>query len=455
MLGSLLANGSMSRLIIAALLGIATIVILITACKVHAFLSLMFGSVLMALVAGVPLANCFDSFTKGLGSTVGDVGILIVLGAMIGALLVESGGADTIVDAIVAKAPGNRLPWAIALISFIMGISLFFEVGVVLMIPVIMSLAKRKNQPAILLGIPAFAALGCLHGFVPPHPGPLIAVSALNANLGLTLGLGLLIAIPTTVCAGPLVAPWMARQVPVKANDLYASEEKKVETKNRPRFGASLGVVLLPVLLMLLHAIFEMAGWIVPILSEAVAFFGKPIVALLVAVLYGTFALGMRGGRTLKEVGAIIGGSFTSIAGILLIVGAGGGFKQTLIDSGIANLIGSWIASLPIPAFLAAWLVAVFIRLATGSATVSTITAAGLVAPLAASATPVEASLIVLAIGAGSMFLSHVNDGGFWMIKEYFGMTIGQTLKTWSLTATIISVVGLVLIMALHLILVV
>lgn len=453
-MAELFVGGSMLHLVFAALVGIAIIVTLITAFKVHAFLSLMFGSVAMAILAGVPLLDCFTSFTTGLGSTVGDVGVLIVLGSMIGSLLIETGAADEITDTVVSKADDKKLPWAIAVISFVMGISLFFEVGVVLMIPVIMQLAKRKNMPAILLGIPAFAALGCLHGFVPPHPGPLTAVSALNANLGITLGLGLIIAVPTTIIAGPLVGPWMAKQVPVKANDLYASKEQKVDPADRPSFIASLGMILLPVFLMLLNALFEVFAINVEPVTTLVAFLGKPIVALLVAVIYGTFVLGVSRGHSLKEVGDIIGGSFAPIAGILLIVGAGGGFKQTLIDSGIADVIGAWIAGQPFPPFLSAWLVAVFIRLATGSATVATITAAGLVAPIAATGDPLETSLIVLAIGAGSMFLSHVNDGGFWLIKEYFGMTIGQTLKTWSLTATIISVVGLIGVAALHVILI-
>ncbi len=450
-MAELFADGSMFRLVFAALVGVAIIVTLITAFKVHAFLSLMFGSVAMAILAGVPLTDCFSSFTTGLGNTVGDVGVLIVLGSMIGSLLIETGAADQIVDTVVSKTSDKKLPWAIALISFVMGISLFFEVGVVLMIPVIMQLAKRKNMPAILLGVPAFAALGCLHGFVPPHPGPLTAVSALNANLGITLGLGLIIAVPTTIIAGPLVAPWMAKQVPVKANDLYASDKQgKIEEADRPSFMAALGMILLPVALMLINALTEVFGCE----NTVTTFLGKPIVALLIAVLYGVFVLGLRGGRGLKEVGDIIGGSFAPIAGILLIVGAGGGFKQTLIDSGIATVIGNWIAGQPFPPFLSAWLVAVFIRLSTGSATVATITAAGLVAPLAVSGDPVEMSLIVLAIGAGSMFFSHVNDGGFWMIKEYFGMTIGQTIKTWSLVATLISVIGLVGVTILHFLLV-
>ena len=446
-------TASATRLVIAALLGIATIVVLIVGAKVHAFLALMFGSLVMALLAGVPLVNSFDSFTKGLGSTVGNVGVLIALGSMIGSLLIQSGGADQIVDTIIGRTKESMLGWALALIAFIMGIPLFFEVGVVLLIPVVMLVARHTRKPAILLGIPALAGLGCLHGFVPPHPGPLIAISALKANLGVTLGLGLLIAIPTVIVAGPLLAPMMARWVPIQARDIFGDEQVKVAEADRPSFGVALTGVLLPVGLMLLNAIFEIGKWKVPGLTKAVTFLGQPIVALLVTVVFGMFALGMRGGRGLKEVGDIIGSSFAPIAGILLIVGAGGGFKQTLVDSGIATVIGKWLAAQPISPLLAAWLVAVFIRIATGSATVATITAAGLVAPLATNLSGTHLALMVLAIGAGSMFFSHVNDAGFWLVKEYFGMTVGQTIKTWSLMCTVIAVMGIILVLLLSLIL--
>lgn len=431
-------------LIVAALLGIAVIVCLIVFAKVHAFLALMLGSFVMAILAGVPLTDSFTSFTTGLGSTVGNVGVLITLGSMIGVLLTKTGASDQIVDTIVAHSTKKTLPWAIAAVAFIMGISLFFEVGLVLMIPVVMSLAKRQNMPAIALGVPAIAALGCLHGFVPPHPGPLTAISYLNANLGITLALGLIVAIPTTIISGPLVAKWMAKAVPVKANELYASGDAAIAVEDRPSFLASLMIVLLPVILMLLNAVFELTGWDIPYVTTLVSFFGSSVVALLSAVIYGAFALGLKGGRSFKEVNGLLGGSFASIAGILMIVGAGGGFKQTLVDSGIAEVLGGYLVELAVPLFVSAWLIAVFIRLATGSATVATITAAGIVAPLAASCSTIELSLIVLAIGAGSMFLSHVNDGGFWMVKEYFGLTMGQTFKTWSLSCTLISVIGLV-----------
>ncbi len=445
------ATAGAGQLVLAALLGIALIILLITVLKLHPFLSLLFGSFVMALVAGTPLIDAFSSFTKGLGSTVGGVGILIVLGSMIGELLIRSGGADRIVETIISAAGVKRLPWAMALIAFIIGIPFFFEVGVVLMVPVIMMVARRTKQPIMLLALPALSGLVVLHCFVPPHPGPLIAIDTLGANLGLTLGIGLLIAIPTVIITGPLIAPRMAKIVSNHA--LNESRDEEATTyENQPGFVASLLIVLIPVALMLLHSIFEIGGWQIAGLTTVVAFFGQPLVALLSAVIYGMIVLGLFRGKSFSDVSNIIGGSFAPVASVLLIVGAGGGFKQTLVDSGIADVIGGWLASLPISPLLAAWLVAVFIRVATGSATVATITAAGIAAPLALEMGSVELALMALAIGAGSTFLSHVNDAGFWLIKEYFGLSVGQTFKTWSVQTCLVSVLGIIWILLIHLV---
>lgn len=437
-----------TQLVVAALVGIATIVILITAAKTHAFLALLAGSFVMALIAGTPLLDAFDSFTDGLGSTVGGVGVLIVFGSMIGTLLVRSGGADQIVDSIISRTPKAKLAWAMALFAMIIGLPLFFEVGVVLLIPVVMLMAKRTGLSPILLGVTALAGLSTLHCFVPPHPGPLIAIDTLGANLGITLAFG----IPVIIISGPVLGTFASRWVPIAPKLNVAADQAPVPEEERPSFATSIAIVAIPVVLILLQAIFEIFTIEIPVVTTLVHFFGKPLMALLTAVVYGMFALGSRGGRGFRGANALIGDSFAPIAGILLIVGAGGGFKQTLVDSGIATVLGEWLAAQPISPLIAAWLIAVFIRLATGSATVATITAAGLAAPLAEGLSSPELALMVLAVGAGSNFLSHVNDAGFWLIKEYFGMTIGQTFKTWSLITTLISVFGLVFALLLSLV---
>ncbi|BBZ66058.1 gluconate transporter [Mycolicibacterium insubricum] len=433
-----------TQLVVAAAVSILLIVALIIWAKMHPFFALMLGSATMAVTANVGFEDSFTAFTAGLGKTVGDVGVLIVLGAVIGRFLTESGGADEIVDTILAKTPVRRLPWAMAFAAFIIGIPLFFEVGVVLLIPIVMLVAKRAKLPVILVGIPALAGLSALHGLVPPHPGPLIAIAGLEANLGLTLAFGLLVAVPTVAIAGPLLAKPMARWVPIGASDKLLGPADREPTGPRPAFGVALSVVLMPVVLMLLMTTVKATGYADHPIGGVLKFIGTPLQALLITALYAMWVLGLRLGRSASEVSAETGAAFAPVASILLIVGAGGGFKQTLVDSGVGQVIGSGIANSGMPLLLAGWLVAAVIRVATGSATVATITAAGIMAPLATGIGSTHLALMVLAIGAGSVFLSHVNDAGFWLVKEYFGMTVTQTFKTWSVMECAVSLVGLV-----------
>ncbi|AHW65606.1 Gluconate permease [Corynebacterium glyciniphilum AJ 3170] len=443
-----------TQLVVAAVIGIALIIGLIVWAKLNPFLSLMIGSAVLALVAGTPLVEAFGSFTEGFGGTVGDVGVLIALGAVIGQFLVKSGAADSIVDAFLDRtAPGLR-PWVIAGLAMLLGIPLFFEVGIVLLIPVVMLAARRSQLPVMLLGIPALAGLSALHALVPPHPGPLIAVDALGANLGLTLALGLLVSVPVVAIAGPLSAKVMARWVPIEAPTAISGQDITENTgSDRPSVGRGLAVVLLPVVMMLSRTVVESLQVSEDsVVYKTFEFLGEPIVALLATVLLAMFFLGFGVGRTRQEVSDQIGGAFGPIAGVILIVGAGGGFKQTLVNTGVADVVGEWVQSAPVSPLIAGWLVAVFIRLATGSATVATVTAAGIMAPVAAGMGSTEVALMVLAIGAGSVFFSHVNDAGFWLVKEYFGMTVPQTLKTWSLMETVLSVVALGVVLLVHLV---
>ncbi|MBM7170315.1 gluconate transporter [Streptomyces sp. G44] len=458
-----------AQLGIAVLAGIAVIVLLITKFKLHAFLALTVGSLGLGAFAGAPLDKAIASFTAGLGSTVAGVGVLIALGAILGKLLADSGGADQIVDTILARwggmgpqatlqkgggrrAGGRAMPWAMVLIASVIGLPLFFEVGIVLLIPVVLMVAKRGNYSLMRIGIPALAGLSVMHGLIPPHPGPLVAIDAVEANLGVTLALGVLVAIPTVIIAGPLFSKYAARWVDVPAPEKMIPQRPSEELERRPGFGVTVATVLLPVVLMLAKALVD----IVVDDPEATVqrvfdVVGSPLVALLAAVIVGMFTLGRAAGFTKDRLSATVEKSLAPIAGVLMIVGAGGGFKQTLIDIGVGQMILDFSEDWSIPALLLAWLIAVAIRLATGSATVATISAAGLVAPLAADMSTSHTALLVLAIGAGSLFFSHVNDAGFWLVKEYFGLDVGQTVKTWSVMETIISVVagGLVLLLSL------
>ncbi|WP_030692842.1 gluconate:H+ symporter [Streptomyces globisporus] len=443
-----------AQLGIAVLAGIAVIVLLITKFKLHAFLALTIGSLALGAFAGAPLADTIKSFSTGLGNTVAGVGVLIALGAILGKLLADSGGADQIVDTILAKTGKRAMPWAMVLIASVIGLPLFFEVGIVLLIPVVLMVAKRGNYSLMRIGIPALAGLSVMHGLIPPHPGPLVAIDAVGANLGVTLALGLVVAIPTVIIAGPVFSRYAARWVDIQAPEKMIPARPSEDLEKRPGFGVTVATILLPVVLMLIKALVDIVvddpenG-----VQKVTDVIGSPLIALLAAVMVAMFTLGRAAGFTKERLSSTVEKSLAPIAGVLLIVGAGGGFKQTLIDIGVGQMILDLSKNWSIPALLLAWLIAVAIRLATGSATVATISAAGLVAPLAEGMSTGEVSLLVLAIGAGSLFFSHVNDAGFWLVKEYFGMTVGQTVKTWSVMETIISVVGIVFVLLLSLVL--
>ncbi|MEV1011016.1 gluconate:H+ symporter [Streptomyces sp. NPDC049881] len=442
-----------AQLALAVLAGIAVLVLLITRWKLHAFLSLTLGSLVLGAAAGAPLDRVIDSFGAGLGSTVAGVGVLIALGSILGKLLADSGGADQIVDTILARTSPRRMPWAMLLIACIIGLPLFFEVGIVLLVPVVLLVAKRGGQSLIRIGVPALAGLSVMHGLVPPHPGPLVAIDAVDADLGLTLALGVLVAVPTAVIAGPLFGRYAARWVDVTPPEGLIPERPSERLDRRPGFGATVATVLLPVVLMLAKALVDIVVDDPESTVQRVAdVIGDPMIALLAAVLLGLFTLGRAAGLGRDRLAGSVEGALAPIAGILLIVGAGGGFKQVLIDAGVGGMILEISEDWNVSALLLGWLIAVGIRLATGSATVATISAAGLVGPLAEGMSTSHVALLVLAIGAGSLFLSHVNDAGFWLVKEYFGMSVGQTLRTWSLMETIISVTALLWVLLLSLI---
>jgi len=484
-----ITNAGSGQLILAAVLGIAVVILLIAWAKWHPFLALILGSAVLGLVAGASPGDTVTSFTTGLGSTVGSVGLLIALGSMIGALLAESGGADGIVGRIVNSVSGAALPWAMAGVAALIGLPLFFEVGVVLLVPIVLLVARRTDVPLLKIGIPALAGLSVLHGLVPPHPGPLIAIATLKADLGLTLMLGLICAIPTVIVAGPIFGNFIAKRVFVPTPTLLASSretaERPVRTgpvggqdfvdrddlgnagaeepgefvdddlpahRRNPGFWPAVLTVLLPIVLMLARGIAELTLDQGNGVRGALDVLGNPPVALLLGLLLAMWTLGKRAGFDRAQTSSVVGGALPPIAGILLIVAAGGGFKQVLVDAGVGNVVADAAKDANISALVLGFLVAIGIRVATGSATVATITAAGIVAPLATTLDKPTVSLLALAIGCGSLFFSHVNDAGFWLVKEYFGMTVGQTIKTWSVMETIISVVGFACVMILNLI---
>lgn len=442
------------QLIVAALAAIALIVVLISLGKVHPFLALVFGGLTVGLLAGENVDDVLKSFSSGFGTTAAGVGVLIALGAMFAKLLADSGGADQIVDTIVGRASPRALPWAMAAVGAIIGLPMFFEIGLVLLMPVIYLVARRAQVSLVTIGIPALAGLSAMHGLVPPHPGPLTAIGYLNADLGVTLGLGVLVAIPTVIVSGPLFAVVAGRWVDVPAPHTFDATREGADAQSRPAFGITLGSVLLPVGLMMGKAMADIfIDDKAARLRQVLDVLGTPLVALLIAVVVAMFTLGRGAGMTAREISKCIESSLPGIAGMLLIVAAGGGFKQVLVDTGIGTLLAEWAKGAHVSVLLLAWVLSVLIRLATGSATVATITASSLMTGLVGGLSTGQTSLVVLAVGAGSVFFSHVNDAGFWLVKEYFGLTVGQTLKTWSIMETLLSVVGLIFVLLLGLVL--
>lgn len=441
------------QLILAALAAIALIVVLITVAKLNPFVALIFGGLTVGIAAGENVNNVLTSFGTGFGATAAGVGILIGLGAMFAKLLADSGGADQIVDTIVGNASTRALPWAMAAVGAIIGLPMFFEIGLVLLMPVIYLVARRAQVSLIAVGIPALAGLSAMHGLVPPHPGPLTAIDYLGADLGVTLALGVLVAVPTVIVSGPVFARYAGRWVDVPAPHTFDSSRTDDESTQRPSFGITIFSVLLPVALMMGKALVDIF-----IEDETNAFrqvfdvLGTPLVALLITVVVAMFTLGRGSGMTIKQISKCVDSALPAIAGILLIVAAGGGFKQVLVDTGIGTVLADWAKDANVSVLLLAWVLAVLIRLATGSATVATITASSLMTGLMDGLSTGETSLVVLAVGAGSVFFSHVNDAGFWLVKEYFGLSIGQTLKSWSLMETILSVSGLIFVLLLGLV---
>ncbi|MFT4227145.1 gluconate:H+ symporter [Micropruina sp.] len=434
-----------TQLVIAALVGVASIILLITVAKLNPFLSLMAGSAIVAAIAGVGVNELFKSFVTGFGSTLGGVGILIGLGALVGKLLVDSEGANAVVDKILGSAPLALVPWAVTLIAFIVGIPMFFEIGLVLLMPIIVLTARRGKLPIMLIGIPVLAALGQMHALMPPHPGPLAVIDALHADLGLTMLIGFALAIPVIIVAGPLFAPIAARWVPAMAPEQGAVATTQNTTYRRPSFGVTLATILLPVVLMLARTVSELTLPAGSPVRTALEFVGTPVVALFITALMSLITLGVRTGRSMSEVGVSVSASFGPVAGILLIVGAGGGFKQTLVDLGVGKVVAEATSALSLSPLLVAFVLAALVRIATGSATVAALTAAGLALPLAEGLSPVQVAMLVLAVGLGSGVLSHVNDAGFWLIKEFFGLTVVETFKTWTVLTIIAPLVGMVL----------
>jgi GntP family gluconate:H+ symporter len=434
---------STAALLSLALAAVIALILLIARFKLHPFIALVVVSLAMGLAARMSPLDAVKAFQDGVGNTLGFIAIVVALGTMLGKMMAESGAATRIATTLIAMFGERRVHWAIMVVAFIVGIPVFFQVGFVLLIPLVFTIARRTGMSLVKIGIPLVAGLSVVHGMLPPHPAAMLAVTAYNADVGLTILYGLLVGIPTAALAGPIFATWIAPRIELPPDNPLARQLEGESVPNMPGFGISLFTVLVPVILMLLSSA---ADLVLPAGSPTRSFLhfvGNPIVALLLALLYSFWSLARPRHFTKEELMKFCNDCLGPTATILLVIGAGGGFNQVLISSGVgAAIAGVAIGSHASPLILA-WIVAGLIRVATGSATVAMTTAAGIVAPIAIATPGTSAELLVLATGAGALILSHVNDAGFWLVKEFFGMTVPQTLKTSTVAETIIGVAGL------------
>ncbi|MDF3199870.1 MULTISPECIES: GntP family permease [unclassified Pseudomonas] len=441
-------------LLLDAVVTIIGLIVLITRFKVHPFIALIIAAGFLGLTSGMPVDKIIKAFQDGFGGVLGFVGIILALGTMLGKMMADSGGADQIAQTLVRAFGKEKVQWAMMFAAFLVGIPLFFEIGFVLLIPLVFIVARRTGVSLIKIGIPLLAGLSAVHGLVPPHPGPLLAIGVFGADIGKTILYGLIVALPTAIIAGPLYGSFIAKYIPGNPSqelvDQLASEQP--ESKTLPSFSITLITVLLPVFLMLLKTFADVALPDGHVIRNWMDMIGHPITALLLALLLSLYTFGHRQGIGSKQILKLLDASLAPTAAIILIIGAGGGFKQMLVTSGVGDVIGHMAVTAQINPILLAWLVAAVIRVATGSATVATITGAGIVVPVVGMIPGVNRELLVLATGAGSLVLSHVNDAGFWLVKQYFNMTVAETFKTWTAMETILSVVALGFILLLSLV---
>ncbi len=431
-------------LLLYAAIAIIALILLIARYRLNPFISLTLVSLGLGLMAGMPARDLVAAYEAGVGKTLGHIALIVALGTMLGKMMAESGGAEQIARTLIRWFGEKNVHWAMMSIAFIVGLPIFFEVGFVLLIPIAFNVARRTGTSMLLVGLPMVAGLSVVHGLVPPHPAAMIAVAEYQANVGRTIFYALVVGIPTAMIAGPVFAKWIAPRVSLPAvNPLEAQFIHDTRERELPGFGITLFTILLPVALMLL------GGWANQIaepgstLNDVLLVIGNSVVALLIATLVSFYTLGIARGFDRDSILKFSQDCLAPTAGITLLVGAGGGLNRILVDAGIAREIVEFSSGIALTPLLMGWFVAALMRIATGSATVAMSTAAGIVAPIALAANYPHPELLVIATGAGSLILSHVNDGGFWLIKEYFNMTVTQTLKTWTVIETLISLVAL------------
>jgi Gnt-I system high-affinity gluconate transporter len=424
---------------------IAILVLLITYFKINAFLAFLVVSILAGFLLGIEPSQIIGSVQKGMGDMLGSLIIVVVAGAMLGKLAAESGAAQRIAGGMMNLFGASRIQWALLITGFIIGIPLFYNVGFVLVIPLIFSVAQRYNLPVIYIGVPMMAALSVTHGFLPPHPSPTALVAQFKADMGTTLFYGILIGFPTSIIAGPIFAKALKK---IKAPMLSTFKSADLPESQLPGLGISIFSSLLPVILLALTTVLLMVNIENDFLKTTIAFLSDPAIVMILSLAVATYTLGLRMGMKMKRIMDVYVDAVKDITILLLIMGGAGSLKQILIDSGVSAEIATLLNGLDVHPLILGWLIACVIRVCVGSATVAGLTAAGIVLPLL-SQPGVDPNLMVLAVGAGSLMFSHVNDSGFWLFKEYFNISIKDTIRSWSLMETIVAIAGIIGVMIL------
>jgi len=418
---------------------ILLLIILVSAFRINAFISFLIISILAGILLGIPLNKVAASVEKGIGDVLGSLVVILTVGAMMGKLVAQSGAAQRIASSMMNLCGEKYIQWGVVATGFLIGIPLFYGIGFVLMVPLIFSIVYKYKLPAIYIGLPMLAALSVTHGFLPPHPSPSALAIQFNANMGLTLLYGLVIAIPAIIIGGPIFSRAL-KNIPSAPLTTFVSADKP--ESELPGVFNSFFTALLPVLLLIGATAFTLSQDQDPALARFFAFAGSPTIVMLVALITATFTLGIFQGRKMAEVMNIYGEAIKDVALILLIIGGSGALKQVLVDSGVNGQIAMLLKDLDMQPLFLGWLIAAIIRFCVGSATVAGLTTAGIILPLMVSA-HVNPNLMVLAVGAGSLMFSHVNDAGFWMFKEYFNLNMKDTFKSWAAMESIVGIVGL------------
>jgi|SRR4051812_11664769 gluconate:H+ symporter, GntP family len=428
-------------LLLVTLVSIVIVILGVSLFKWHAFISLTVAGLFLAIMSGLGLDKIVAAYETGVGGTLGHLVGILALGTILGKMLSESGAGLQIANFFIKVFGEKKLPWAMFLSGFVIGIPVFFEVGILILLPLVISIQKASKQNILLIGLPAIAGLSIVHGLVPPHPGAIAAIGLYGANLGKVLLYSLIIAIPAGIIGGPLFAKFITKRVvPVGEPELVRIDDH-MDKKSLPSVGVSFLTILMPVILMVLGT----AAPYLPVpagFEKFLVFIGSPIIALLISCFLAFYFLGFRQGIDKNKIQKFTEECILPVGSIVLIIGAGGGFKQILIESGVAKVIASMSEGMSLSPLVLAFLIAGLIRIATGSATVSLTTAAGIVAPIVTHMSGVNLELLVIATGAGSLMFSHVNDAGFWMVKEYLGLSIQETFKTWTVLETILSFIA-------------